>query len=89
MGSRDEGGGKVTQTSSDLYFNMKDHELSLYTFVKFVEDQMDSLPDCLDGCGDGIVTAMKALVECLFRARHCETYVKGRVSITNDNLTIQ
>lgn len=59
----------------------------LYAFVKFVKDQMDSLLDCLDDYGVGIITVIKAFIECLFCVRHCDTYFKGRISLmTNDNL---
>lgn len=90
VASGDEVVEKQSRTSSGLYFNMKDYEVSFYMFVKFVEDQMGSLLDCLDDYGDGILTITKAFMECLFWVRHCDTYFKGRSSLTtNDNLTVQ
>lgn len=38
-------GEKQNQTSSGLCFSIKGCEISLYVFVNFVEDQMDSLLD--------------------------------------------
>lgn len=38
-------GEKQNQTSSDLCFHIKDCEISLCIFVKFLEEQMDSLLD--------------------------------------------
>lgn len=73
------------QVSLDLYFNIKDYEISLYTFVKFVEDQMASLLDCLDDYGEGMVTVMKAFIECLFGVRPCDAYFTGRISLMTDD----
>lgn len=61
----------------------------LYTFVKFVEDQMASFLDCLDDYGDDIVTVMKAFIECLICVRQCDAYFKGGISLmTDDNLAV-
>lgn len=55
---------KHNRTSSDLYFNMKDYEISLCAFVKYVKNQMSCFLDCLGACGDVIVVIMKAFIEC-------------------------
>lgn len=59
-------GEKQDQTSSDLCFNIKGCEIPSCLFVRFVEDQMDSLLDCLDDCGDGAGITVKAFVGVCF-----------------------
>lgn len=80
---------KQNCASSDLYFNMKDYEMFLYTHVKSVKNQMGFLLECLNDCGGVIVIIMKAFIEGLFCVRYCDTCFKGRISLViNDNLTV-